>query len=376
MELDYSNEQHAVKDQVRRVMAQLGSAASRRDVFEARAPFNRALWEQAGQLGWTATAVPEAYGGLELGHTTLCAIAEELGRGLAPLPFSSSIFLAVEALLLAGSEAQKTAWLPALAAGKQIGTFAVVESAGAIDATKIECRYAAGKLNGTKIAVPDGAVADVAIVAALSESDGHAGLFLVRLDNSAVRIEPQPGMDPSRPLAALAFTDAPAEPLRDAKKIGRPIERLLVRAAVMTAFEQLGGAEAALEMSKAYAKERYAFGRPIGSFQAIKHRLADVYVSIELARSQAYHAAWALESGSSELPVAAASARLMATAAFEQAARDLIQVHGGIGMTWEHDCHLFYRRSRHLALILGDRSQWRETLLSQIVDRPPVRLEE
>ncbi len=368
MDFDYSNEQKAVKDHVRRVLAELGDAASRREVFEARAPFNRPLWQQAAKLGWTATAVPETHGGLGMGYVTLCAISEELGRALAPLPFASSIFLAAEALVLGGSEAQKSTLLPSLAAGEQIGTLAVAERAGPIAAAHIECRYASGRLNGTKIAVVDGAVADIAVVAART-SDEEVGLFIARLDEPEVYREPQLGFDPSRPLARIRFADAPAEPLSGWQGRGGPLRPLLARAAVMTAFEQLGGAEAALEMAKSYALERYAFGRPIGSFQAIKHKLAEVHVSIELARSQAYFAAWAIESAADELLVAAASARLAATAAFEQAARDLIQVHGGIGMTWEHDSHLFYRRSRHLALVLGDRAQWRDTLVDQLVAR-------
>lgn len=364
MDFDFSDEQKSLMDQAQRVLAEHGDALSRRKVFEREAPFNAALWNQITDLGWTGAAIPQAYGGLELGYVTLCGFALEIGRALAPVPFASSIFVAAEAILLAGTEAQKATHLPELIAGRQIGALALTEGLGPIVPTRLTTTYANGRVTGRKIAVIDGGVADIAIVAAVS--DGATGLFLVHLDGEGVLREAQDGIDPSRPLHSITFDGAPAEPLDAWQGAGDVIERLLARASILTAFEQLGGAEAALAMAKTYALERHAFGRPIGGFQAIKHKLAEVYVSIELARSQAYYAAWALEADDPSLIVAAASARLAAIAAFEQAAADLIQVHGGIGMTWEHDSHLFYRRSRHLAVAFGDAGQWRETLMAEL----------
>lgn len=365
MDFDFSAEQKTLKEQGRRFLEQWGNPSSRRAVFEGEAPYNKDLWEKSAELGWTGAAIPEQFGGLGLGEVTLCAIAEELGRALAPVPMASSVYLAAEALKLAGTAAQKQRLLPLIASAEQIATFAVAERAGPIAASHIECRYADGLLNGTKVAVVDALVADVAVVVA--RAGETVGLYLVSLNQAGIQRTPQKSIDPSRPVAQLNFVDAQAQPLDDWHGDGNVLDALLTRAAVFIAFEQLGGAEAALELAKSYALERFAFGRPIGSFQAIKHKLAEVYVGIELARSQAYFAAWALESSARELPVAAAAARLAATAAFELAARELIQVHGGIGMTWEHDCHLYYRRSRHLSLILGDSGQWREILMTRLI---------
>lgn len=365
MDFDFSVEQKTLKEQGRRFLEQWGNPSSRRAVFEGEEPYNKKLWEKSAELGWLGAAIPEQFGGLGLGEVTLCAIAEELGRVLAPVPMASSVYLAAEALKLSGTAAQKQMLLPSIASAEQIATLALAERAGPIAASHMECRFADGVLNGTKIAVVDGLVADVAVVAA--RAGETVGLYVVSLSEAGVQRTPQKSIDPSRPVARLDFADAPAQPLDGWQGDGNVLDALLARAAVFVAFEQLGGAEAALELAKGYALERFAFGQPIGSFQAIKHKLAEVYVAIELARSQAYYAAWALESAASELPVAAAAARLAATAAFELAARELIQVHGGIGMTWEHDCHLYYRRSRHLALILGDSGQWREILMAGLM---------
>lgn len=368
MDFDFSEEQKALQDSARRLLGDLANPIARREIFEAGSGFNEAIWREAGQLGWLATAVDGAYGGLGLGHVTLCAIAEELGRALAATPFLSSIGLAAEAIGLAGAEEQKVRWLPALASGERIATFAVTEAGGALSAETVHSEVFEGRLTGAKIAVVDGMAADWAVVAA--RSSGNVGLYFVDLGDPGVSRSAQPSLDPSRPLARIVFDRTPVTALEAWRGEGDLLTALLDRAAVIAAFEQLGGAQAALDMAKAYALERQAFGRPIAAFQAMKHKLAEVHVSIELARSQAYYGAWALEAGAPELSVAAACARLSATAAFEQAARELIQVHGGIGMTWEHDSHFFYRRSRHLAVILGAPEQWRETLAARLLDKP------
>jgi alkylation response protein AidB-like acyl-CoA dehydrogenase len=222
-----------------------------------------------------------------------------------------------------------------------------------------------GSVTGTKLPVMDGDVADFAVVAA-TEPGGRTGLFLVDLKGAGVTRTPLTTVDPTRSHARLVFDGAAAEPL-GAPGAGWPlVERLLDRAAVLVAFEQLGGAQAALDMAREYAIGRFAFGRQIASFQAIKHKLADMYVAVELARSNAYYGAWALSKDAPELPVAAATARVAATEAYYQAAKENIQVHGGMGFTWEFDCHLHYRRAKLTGLMLGSARRWKDLLVARL----------
>ena len=212
-------------------------------------------------------------------------------------------------------------------------------------------------------------MANVAIVAARVDDGGDLSLFLVDLSVSGVARATLPTVDPTRSHARLVFDGAPAEPLGAAGAGDALLERLLDRAAVLVAFEQVGGAQAALDMAREYAMGRFAFGRPIASFQAIKHKLVDMYVATELARSNAYYAAWALSTGAAELPVAAAAARVSATEAFWLSAKENIQTHGGMGFTWEFDCHLYYRRAKLLALQLGSARRWKHALISRLAER-------
>jgi acyl-CoA dehydrogenase len=228
----------------------------------------------------------------------------------------------------------------------------------------IQLAAANGRLTGTKTAVPDGEIADFAIVAA--RSGAQVSLHLVDLTAPGVTRTPLETIDPSRGHARLDFADVEAQPLGAPEDGWRILTEVFDRAVILTAFEQIGGADRALEMARDYALERMAFGRPIGSFQAIKHMLADMYVSATLARSNGYYGAWALSTGAAELPEAAATARVSATQAFQHCAKNNIQVHGGMGFTWAFDCHLFYRRSNLLALNLGSLSQWEDKLIERM----------
>jgi alkylation response protein AidB-like acyl-CoA dehydrogenase len=220
-------------------------------------------------------------------------------------------------------------------------------------------------VSGTKVPVADGDVADFAVVVA-AHGDGRAGLFLVDLTASGVTRASVATVDPTRSHARLVLDSVPGE-LLGAPGQGWPLtERLLDRAAVLVAFEQLGGAQAALEMAREYALGRFAFGRQIASFQAIKHKLADMYVGVELARSNAYYGAWALTKDAPELPVAAAAARVAASEAYYQAAKENIQIHGGMGFTWEFDCHLHYRRAKLTGLTLGSARRWKDLLVTRL----------
>jgi alkylation response protein AidB-like acyl-CoA dehydrogenase len=364
MNFDFSADQKALGETARRFLAERCSSEQVRAVIDGGAGMDRALWKGAAELGWLGAALPEAFGGLGAGYLELCIVAEALGHALAPIPFATSIGLAAESLLAAGSEAQKEAHLPALASGDRIGAFARLEPDAGI------LRFEDGRLSGVRSAVPDAGVADFAIVGAASGTG--EGLYLVDLKQAGVEVRPQRSLDPLHPAAALAFEAARAEPLGAGGDAAPIVEHIFDRAAVLIAFEQLGGAERALGMARAYALERYAFGRPIGSFQAVKHMLANMFVAVTLARSNCYYAAWALETAAPELPHAAATARVSATEAYQRCAADNIQVHGGLGFTWASDCHLHYRRSNALALALGGPAEWADLLVRRLDSSLPL----
>ena len=368
MNFEFSSEQLQIKQEARRVLADLSSLAAVRKVLDSGLGLDRSLWTILGELGFLGAAIPEEYGGTGAGDLELCAIAEEIGRSLAAIPFSSSICLGAHLILAAGSEAQKAAWLPRLARGASIACVAVTEGPGQPVPAAIQVRVDAGSISGNKLPVLDGAIADLAIVAA--RNGDRVSLYLVELDAPNVSRSPLGTIDPTRGQARLEFRGVPAELLAvDGWDV---LTRAMDRAAVLAAFEQVGGAERAMEMARDYALERFAFGRPIGSFQAIKHKLVDMYVAVVLARSNCYYGAWALSQDAAELPEAAAAARVSATQAFQLCARENIQVHGGMGFTWELDCHLYYRRAHMLALSLGGLNHWQERLIGQIRARRSI----
>ncbi len=363
---DFSADQKSLREQARKFLAEHASSTRVRRILEGAAPYDAELWRGMGEMGWLGTAIPETHGGAGFGYLELCVIAEELGRSLAPTPFASTIYLAAEALLLAGSEAQKKRWLPRIAQGDAIGCFALAEGPQVATPANLTTRADGARLSGTKVPVADGDVADFAVVVAADAERGRASLFLVELEASGVTRTSVATVDPTRSHARLVFDGAAAEPL-GAPGQGWPlVERLLDRAAVLVAFEQVGGAQAALDMARAYALGRFAFGRQIASFQAIKHKLADMYVAVELARSNAYYGAWALAKDAPELPLAAAAARVAASEAYYQAAKENIQVHGGMGFTWEFDCHLHYRRAKLTGLMLGSARRWKDLLVARL----------
>jgi len=369
MNFDFSDDQKVLRDQAKKFLGQHASSTRVRRILESDTPYDAELWRGMAENGWQGTAIPEQYGGAGFGHLELCVIAEELGRSLAPTPFSSSVYLATEAVLLAGSDAQKKTWLPKLALGEAIGCFALAEGPKTATPRSVTTRLKDGKVTGTKTPVADGDVADFAIVAARTGDGGgddSLSLVLVDLKDPAVKRTTVKTVDPTRSHATIVFDGAPAEPLGTTGQGWALVRTVLDRAAVLVAFEQVGGAQAALDMAREYAMGRFAFGRPIASFQAIKHKLVDMYVATELARSNAYYAAWALSTGAKELPVAAAAARVSATEAFWLAAKENIQTHGGMGFTWEFDCHLYYRRAKLLALSLGSARRWKHELISRL----------
>ena len=363
MNFEFSAEQLFIRDQARNFLSQECTTATVRAVLDSATAFDPNLWQKIVALGWTATTIPECYGGLGLGYLELCVIAEELGRALAPVPFSSSVSLATEAIKSWGSEAQKQHYLPKLAAGELIGTLAMNEGLGA---PSVAALVRAGKVTGHKLPVPDGDSADFAVLTA-RDSHGKVGLYLAELGDTGVQRETLGSMDPSRSQARVTFSNVPVQALGETAAGETELAQLLDRAAVLLAFEQIGGCQAALDKGIAYTKERYAFGRAIASFQAIKHKFADMYVALELARANAYYGACALASDAPDLPLAAATARVSATDAYYLISKENIQAHGGMGFTWEFDCHLYYRRAQLLSGLIGTQPQWKENITQRLL---------
>jgi len=362
MNFDFSDDQKFLANEARKFLTAECTSERVREVLDDEGMSHHAgLWEKVKEMGWLGAAIPENYGGLGLGALELCVLAEEMGRVLAPVPFASSAYFFAEGLMLAGSESQKTEILPGVASGDVIGCYAANEGPGHPDPSRLSTTFDGTSVSGKKLPVTDGDVATHALVLARDGSD--ASLVLVDLNASGVMRTPVKTLEPTRSHAEIVFAGAPAVRIGDKGEGGALHEAILNRAAVLLAFEQLGGAERCLEMATDYAKERYAFGRPIGGNQAIKHKLADMYVKNQVARSNCYYGAWALSTDASELPEAAAASRLAASEAYWFASKENIQTHGGMGFTWEVDCHLFYRRAKLLAVQAGAPKIWKEKLV-------------
>ena len=368
MNFDFSDEQEQFRTQVRRFLEKSDGLGEARKLLEGRIEnYSASAWSGLVELGVPAISIPEENGGLGLGTLELCVVAEEIGRSLVPVPFLSSVGICSEAISMHGNDEAKARWLPTLADGSTIGTWAEAWD-NRPDSDVQPAIVKDGRLTGVKVPVLDGMVADVAVVTALDASGAPLSV-LCDLGQPAVTRAPVASLDPTRPAARICFDRAEVEPLST-----DPGARnfLRDRAAVLLAFEQLGAAESALAMAKEYSLDRVAFGRKIGSFQAIKHKLTDIYIKIELARSHCYYGAWATSTRAPETPLAAAGARCSATNALDYAAQENIHIHGGIGVTWESNCQLFYRRARLSALILGSRLEWQDRLVDALGHRTPA----
>jgi len=372
MNFDFSDDQKLLKEQVRKFLADKCPTKVVRRVLDGTETHAEEVWKGLVDLGVPGVGIPEEFGGLGLSPLELCVVAEEIGRAAAPVPFDTSVVLATEALKLAGSDAQKKKWLPDLASGKAIGTLAIAEGPQPPRPRNIRTTFGGGRLNGKKVPVADGEAATFAVVLAntggqtSNMGDRALSLVLVDLKQSPVARKRVETIDPARKHAELTFNAAASELLGAEGEGWRLLERLYDAAAVYFAFAQVGGAEAAMWMARDYALQRQAFGRAIGSYQAIKHKLADCYVKLELARSNAYYGAMMLTDGGADLPLAAAAARIAATEAYDFAAKENIQTHGGIGFTWEADTQFHYRRARVMALSIGGPMAWKDKLVSRL----------
>lgn len=361
MNFDFSEDQRRLQEEVRRVLSDHSTSAHVRHVLEGEAPFCRDTWRELAGLGALGIAIAEDHGGAGMGLLELCLVAEEAGRALAAVPLLPTVYLAAEAIARAGSPVQAAHWLPRIASGEAIISAVIDERQQQVLADP-PLRLADTRLNGVVNAVPDG----MAACACLLLVEGQ--LVLADLGGPGVEREEQRSIDPTRRLARIAFDAVPVEVLT-ARGGADVAEDVVYGAAILLAFEAIGGAESALYAARDYVMERRAFGRLVGSFQAVKHKLADIFAQIEIARAHAYYGAWAMASGAAELPRAAAAARVAATTAYRLAAEESLHLHGGIGYTWEVDCHLHLRRARWLGQILGNEHQWRERLAASLIGK-------
>lgn len=370
MNFDFSDDQQSLRHEIRKFLAKESPLSRVRDVIDSQGTHAAAVWQGLSRLGVTALMLPGHCGGIGLGAMELCVVAEEVGRQLSPVPLASTLYLAAQAVLLGASSAQQQRWLAPVAEGAP-GTLAAPLD-GELDLAALP-RFDGQRLSGRAPLVADGLIAQWAVVLAVDTA--RQPLLMLTALASGVARRALATLDPSKPFAELTFAATPAEALDACADAPALLQRVRDRAAVLLAFEQVGAADAALEMAAAYARERKAFGRAIGSYQGIKHKLADLYTANQMARAHCYYGAWALAAdvdqpgGAPELAAAAASARTSASAALTQAAQENLHTHGGMGYTWELDCHLFYRRARQQAVLLGNEHVWRERLAAELEAR-------
>jgi len=373
MNFAHSEEQEAFREGLRRFLAEASPPAEVRRTMATPEGVDRGLWKRmAEELGLQGLLIPEAEGGQGFGFLEVGIALEELGRALLCAPYLGSAVLATSALLEAGDAAARRAHLPALASGGAFGALALLDPGagpGAADVRMSFERDGAGfRLSGEKRYVEGGLVADLVVVAARRPgSAGLEGLSLFLVDGAAPGLSRTPleTLDPTRRLAHLTFEGVGARLLGAEGASGAALSRVLDLGAVALAAEDVGGAERCLEMALAYARQRVQFARPIGSFQAVKHKAAEVLLELESARATAQYAAWTAAEAPQELPLAASLAKAVCGEAYLRAAAESIQIHGGIGFTWEHDAHLYYRRARANETLLGDGTAHR----ARIADR-------
>ncbi len=369
MNFAFSEEQEELRSSVRRFLEDKSPVSEVRRLMETTEGYDPSVWSQmASQLGLHGLAIPEEFGGSGFGYVELVVVLEEMGRALLCAPYFSTVALAANALLSSPDDGAKKDFLPGIASGSTVATLAFTEDNGRWDEGAITLMAKGSgdswELSGHKMFVLDGHVADLVLVAA--RSDAGLSLFAVEGDASGLTRTPLATMDQTRKQARLEFEGTPARLVGADGGASALLSKTLDLAAVALAAEQVGGAQRCLDMSVEYAKVRVQFGRPIGSFQAIKHKCADMLLEVESAKSAAYYAGWAASEDSDELPVVASLAKSYCSEAYFHAASENIQIHGGIGFTWEHDAHLYFKRAKSSELFLGDPTYHRELLAQRI----------
>jgi alkylation response protein AidB-like acyl-CoA dehydrogenase len=370
MNFGFTEEQELLRKTARDFLGEHAGSSQVRAVMEGPESYSRPLWQRMAELGWQGLAFPEGYGGAGLSMVELGIVLEELGRTLAPVPFLPTQ-LAGFAILEAGDEKQKQEWLPRICSGRAIATLAITEERGSEEPADFACtatRAASGwELRGRKLFVPDAESADLLVVAA--RTPAGLGLFLVPRSAAGVSLAALRSMDLLRPLhrVELDGVRVPEAALLGANtEVWPRLQRVLDRGRVMICAEMVGGSEKCLEDSVRYAKERVQFGKPIGVNQAIKHKCADMLFEVESAKSITYYAAWAAREDNAEAPIAAAMAKAFVSDAYRHVSAENIQIHGGVGFTWEYDCHLYFKRAKSDEAWLGDGSYHRERVAQML----------
>ena len=376
MDFGFSEEQELLRKSAADFLAKECPMSYVRQMMEDDRGYSDELWNKMAELGWTGLIYPEEYGGAGLSIVDLVVVLEEMGKASVPGPFFSSTCLGGLVILEAGNDAQKQKYLPDIAAGKTKATLAFLEENARWDEKGVNIKARKGKknysLSGVKLFVPDAHTADV-IVCAVRTADGLS-LFVVDRQQAGVNTRLLKTMDQTRKLCEVTFDKVQITPdavLGTAGQASEPLRRIIDRSKVALCAEMCGGAQKVLDMTVEYAKIREQFGRPIGSFQAIQHKCANMLVQVESAKSATYYAAWAVSNNVPEAPLAAAMAKAYCSDAFRQVTAEGIQVHGGIGFTWEHDMHIYFKRAKGSEVTFGDATWNRELVAQYTLDVPP-----
>ncbi len=376
MNFGLSETQQTLKKTTRQFLAVECPPAEVRRLMETETAFDAGLWRKMADQGWMGILFPEEYGGIGMGTVEMAAVLEEMGRALLPGPYLSTVLLAGSVLQHAGSEAHKHQYLPAISRGETKGTLAFLEENASWSPQHVHLHASSHSggyvLNGRKLFVPDAGCADFLICAARLR--GAPALFVMPAATHGVDLKAAPAIDSTRKLYEVIF-DAVTLPEQSLLALGERAESALETAfAVATtglAAEMLGGMQKLLDLTVEYAKTRKQFGRPIGQFQAVQHICADMLLLTESSRSAAYYAAWAMSESLHEALAAVSVAKAYASDAYREVGNRAIQVHGGMGFTWENDIHLYYRRAKASEIAFGDASWHREQLAKRVVDRQP-----
>jgi alkylation response protein AidB-like acyl-CoA dehydrogenase len=377
MQFGLSETQQTLKNTVRKFLAAECPAAEVRKQMETATAFDPALWRKMAEQGWTGIIFPEEVGGFGMGMVEMAAALEEMGRALVPGPYFSTVLLAGAVLDAAGSKAQKEKYLGAICRGEAKATLALLEDSASWSPDAVKMSLSGGSLTGRKLFVTDAAVADFIVCAV--RLNGDLALVVVPAGATGLKITAQPAMDGTRKLYAVEFDSvavAREDILATGDRARAALDRALDIATVGLAAEMTGGMQRLLDIAVEYAKTRKQFGRAIGEFQAVQHQCADMLLLTESSRSAAYYAAYAIHENIPEARLAVSVAKSYASDAYREVGNRAIQIHGGMGFTWENDVHLYYRRAKASEVALGDAAFHRERIAKLVVDAQPVAKEE
>ncbi|MDP2628190.1 MAG: acyl-CoA dehydrogenase family protein [Candidatus Rokubacteria bacterium] len=378
MNFGFSEEQDLLRSTARKFLENECPSVKVRALMDGPEAMDPALWAKLAEQGWLGLISPEEYGGMGLGFVDLVVLMEEMGRAVVPGPYFSTVLLGGLAILEAGAAAQKKEWLPKIAEGEKRATLGWMEPSAMLgpQGVTLGAAQSGGRftLSGTKLFVHDAHTADAIVVAARTSSGKTAEdgitLFLLPKGTPGLQVTLLPTMDQTRKLCDVTLTNVTVGAEAVMGEVGggwQPLSRVLDRATVALCAEMCGGAQKVLEMTVEYAKIRQTFGRPIGSYQGVKHKAADMLVDVENSKSITYYAAWAMDEGVPEGPLAVSMAKAYVSDASRRVAAAGIQLHGGIGFTWEHDLHLYFKRAKGSELTFGDATHHRERV-AQLVN--------